>query len=53
MDKKSLLNRFKEELRESHQNYLKGKTIPWEDFDWGKALTIKDSHSEYRVDNQA
>jgi len=53
MDRKSILKKFEDELRESHQNYLEGKCIPWEEFDWGLPLHIAEPKSEYRIQNEA
>ena len=54
MDKQSILKKLKEELEESHQNYLDGKGIPWEDLDWGmpRAMTIAESGTEYHVQRE-
>ena len=53
MDRKSILKRFEAELRESHQNYLEGKGIPLEEFDWGLPPHIAESKTEYRIQNEA
>jgi len=53
MDRKSLLKKFEEELRESHQNYLDGKGIPWKEFDWGLPPYVAEPRGEYRLTNDA
>jgi len=53
MDRKSILKKFEAELRESHQNYLDGKCIPLEEFDWGLPPHIAEPRSEYRIQNEA
>jgi len=49
MDRKAILKRFEEELRESHQNFLEGKCIPLEEFDWGLPLYIEKATNEYQT----
>jgi len=53
MDRKSILKKFEDELRESHQNYLDGKGIPWKEFDWGLPMRIAETRAEYRIQNEA
>jgi len=53
MNRKVILNKFVEELRESHQNYLDGKCKPIEQLDWSIPWRIAESRSEYRVEAEA
>ena len=51
MTKNAILKKFKEELKESHQNFLDGKCKPWENFDWGKPMRIAEAAgNNYRAD---
>lgn len=43
MDRKSILRKFEDELRQAHQNFLDGKGIPLEKFDWGESLIVRES----------
>jgi len=52
MDKKSLIRQLEAEFEESRKNYLEGKCIPLEEFNWGKPFQIAESRTEYRVDNE-
>ena len=52
MDRKAILKKFEDELRESHKNFLEGKCIPLEEFDWGLPAHIAESRTEYRVDDE-
>ena len=47
MDREAILKKFEEELRESHQNFLDGKGIPLEEFDWGLPLHISELKTEH------
>jgi len=53
MDRQSILKRFEEELQESHQNFLEGKGIPWEQLNWDMPMHIAESRTEYRVEREA
>ena len=53
MDRKALIKKLESELRQAHQDYLDGKGIPLEEFDWGLPLQIAESQTEYRVQNEA
>jgi len=53
MDRQSILRKFEEELRESHQNFLEGKGIPWEELDWGMPTHVAESRAEYRVQQES
>jgi len=50
MNRKDILNKFVEELIESHQNYLDGKCKPIEQLDWSIPWRIAESRSEYRAE---
>ena len=50
MDRKSILKRFEDELRESHENYLQGNYIPFEKFKWDKHLVVREPRAKYRQD---
>jgi len=41
MDRKALIQKLESELRQAHQNYLDGKRIPLEEFDWGLPSNAK------------
>ena len=50
MSKQSLIKQLETELRQAHQNYLDGKTIPLDQFDWGiPPLYVAESGGEYRA----
>ena len=53
MNRKSLVKKLEGELRQARQNYLDGKGIPLEAFDWDKSWKIAESRVEYRVQNEA
>jgi len=38
MDRKSILKKFEDELRQARKNFREGKGIPLEKFDWAKSL---------------
>ena len=53
MTRNTILKKFKEELRESHQDYLDGKCLPWEQFDWGMPFRVAEAAGEgYHIDDQ-
>jgi len=47
MDRKSILKRFEEELQESHDAYLRGDYIPFEQFNWNKQLLVREPRAQY------
>jgi len=49
VNRKSLIKRFEDELRQARKNFQEGKCIDWEDIDWVTPWTIAESHEEYRV----
>ena len=51
MDRQAILKKFEDELRESHQNFLEGKCIPIEEFDWEHPFHVAVSENEYRSDS--
>jgi len=54
MTREALIKKLESELRQTHQNYLDGKGIPLEEFDWGlPPLYVAEPRAEYRVDNEA
>ena len=53
MSKVQLIEQLKSELRQAHQDFLDGKCIPLEEFDWGLPMHIAESRTEYRVQNGA
>ena len=53
MDKRAILRKFEDELRETRKNYEEGKLITLEKFDWGISMRIEESKAEYRVANEA
>ena len=52
MDRKALIKKLEAELRQAHQNFLDGKSIPLEQFDWGLPPHVAESRAEYRVQNE-
>ena len=52
MNRKTLLKRFEDELRETRKNYEEGKLIPLEEFDWGLPMHIAEPREKYRIDDQ-
>jgi len=53
MDRKALIKKLEAELRQAHQNYIDGKTIPLEEFDWGlPPHIVAEPKTEYRVQNE-
>jgi len=54
MERIALIKKLESELRQAHQNYLDGKGIPLEEFDWGlPPHIVAEPRAEYRVDNEA
>ena len=53
MTREAQIRKLESELRQAHQNYLDGKGIPLEEFDWGlPPLYVAERGAEYRVDNE-
>ena len=54
MTREAQIKKLESELRQAHQNYLDGKSIPLEEFDWGiPPQIVAEPRAEYRVDNEA
>jgi len=54
MTREALIKKFEAELRQAHQNYIDGKSIPLEEFDWGlPPHIVAEPKGEYRVSNEA
>ena len=53
MDRSTLIKRFEEEVRQARKNFIEGKSIPLEAFDWNLPRHISEARSEYRVDTEA
>ena len=53
MDRNALIKKLETELRQAHQNFLDGKIIPLEQFDWGLPPHIAEPRAEYKVQNEA
>ena len=50
MDRQALIKKFEDEVRQARKNFIEGKSIPLEEFDWGLPPRISEAKSEYRVD---
>ena len=50
MDKKTILKKFEDELRQARKNFQEGKCIPLEEFDWGLPLHIAESRAKYCIE---
>jgi len=53
MDRKAILKKFEDELRQARKNFQEGKCIPLEEFDWGLPFQVSESRAEYRIDPDA
>ena len=53
MDRYTLIKKFEEEVMQARKNFIEGKSIPLEEFDWGLPPHISESKSDYRVDGEA
>ena len=53
MDRDVLIKKLESELRQAHQNYIDGKSIPLEEFDWGLPLQTSEPDAEYQLQNKA
>jgi len=52
MERKAMFKKFEYELKESRQNFLKGKCIPLEEFDWGLPQIPNQKTIEFYLQNE-
>lgn len=53
MNREAQIKKLESELRQAHQNYIDGKSIPLEEFDWGLPPHVAETKAEYCLQNEA